>query len=213
MAAPKCNKEKPQLPCDHGNWVRQPHCRVFCQNMDWNKRQAGKEQHWEGKNGSWGLTHTLLHTLLMTWILPLEIFLHAKLFRLWQMHKWPLISVTFISLCCCTVNSWASNQQTFQLPVGWSQKDMRAKVQHDQHDWRFMKTALSKEPFDVWKCIQNASMFLTHISGSAPLQEQHYEIDVNKNGVRRGRFSKFTDSTFRRQSTFYHTLLLPWRNR
>lgn len=43
------------------------------------------------------------------------------------------------------------------------QKSRWVRVQHDQHSWKFMKTALSKKPFDVWLCIQNVTIFLTHI--------------------------------------------------
>lgn len=76
--------------------------------------------------------------------------------------------------CACFVNS--CHIFGFLIPINKhsssllahleGQRRSRVKVQNDQHGRTFVKTALSKKPFDVWQCIQNVTIFLTHIFGA-----------------------------------------------
>lgn len=58
-----------------------------------------------------------------------------------------------------------SSSTNLGFPHIQGEKCTRVRVRLIKHCPKFIKTALSRKSFDVWKCLQNARIFLTHILG------------------------------------------------
>lgn len=119
------------------------------------------------------------------------------------------LTATFFP-CACFVNS--CHILVFLIPINKhsssllahleGQRRSRVKVQNDQHGRTFVKTALSKKPFDVWQCIQNVTIFLTHIFGVRRPGTNTMKLTLMRTELWGGRwcFSTFPDSFFKNEA-------------